>query len=574
MKASSLFKTFLFAGLLIIKSNSSSGIIPESKIDRRLLSGKLGGERLKVWIFFKAEERPSVQRRPVSERALRRMRLRGSDSNMPANVRKVQREHIRDINGLVERVRHISDYFNAASAEVDRSNLMEIAELSSVNSIEPVAVFHRSATELSRVTYSGSYPGRQNSTRYGESLEQLDMVQATNLLEMGLNGSGQTPGGGPVRICLLDSGFDLNHEAFEHLSVIAQRDFVQGDSVTSNQPGDHPDQDRHGTLVLGAVAGYREENLVGPAWGAEYILGKTEIVGQEIIIEEDNWIAGLEWADSAGADIVSSSLGYYEWYSNEDMDGETALTTRAAGLAAASGILVVNAVGNQGFEGDTSLIAPSDADSIIAVGSVSSSGEIAYNSSKGPSADGRVKPEVVAMGVNIYSVDPGIYGGYARFSGTSLATPLVAGVCAQVLEANPYLSVMELRERILSTATRSSNPNNIYGYGIVQGLDASGLQMPGEGSNITLAMLGRNPFSDNIRFRIYAPQWSEISVKLYDCRGRLVKKIIEYEVIKFGLVLGWDGTNGYGERVDAGIYFLSVFRGTEMALSRKLVLIR
>lgn len=574
MRVSSLFKTFLLSTLLIILSDSSSGIIPEGKIDRRLMSGNRGGDRLKVWIFFQAKDSPSAQRRTVSERALRRMRLRGSGLNIREKVKKVQRQHVREIRGLVERVRHISDYFNAASAEVNRSNLMEIAELASVNSIEPVAVFRRSTSELPVDAYSGSHHGRKNSTSYGESLEQLDMVQATSLLEMGLNGSGQSAGGDPVRICLLDSGFDLNHEAFEHISVIAQRDFVQGDSVTSNQPGDHPDQDRHGTLVLGAVAGYREESLVGPAWGAEYILGKTEIVDQEIIIEEDNWIAGLEWADSAGADIVSSSLGYYNWYSNEDMDGETALTTRAADLAAAAGILVVNAVGNQGFEGDTSLIAPSDADSIIAVGSVSSTGDIAYNSSRGPSADGRIKPEVVAMGVNVFSVDPGTYGGYARFSGTSLATPLVTGVCAQVLEANPYLSVMELRERILSTATRSASPDNSYGYGIVQGLDASGLNMPEAGSNITFAMLGRNPFSDNIRFRIYAPQWSEISVKLYDCRGRLVKNIIEYEVIKFGLVLGWDGTNSYGERVDAGVYFLSVLRGREMVLSRKLVLIR
>jgi len=574
MRASRLFKTFLLSFILVILSNSLSGIIPERKIDQRLFYGKPGGELLKVWIFFEDAEGLSASRRIVSEKAMKRMRLRSSDSKYPAASKKVRDRYIREIGGLVERIRNISSYFNAASAEVKRKDLMEIADLPFVRKIEPVAIFRRSASTLSRDIHSGAYPDKEISTRYGESLEQLDMVQATSLLEMGLNGSGQSTGGDPVRICLLDSGFDLNHESFENISVIAQRDFVQGDSVTSNQSEDHPDQDRHGTLVLGAVAGYREESLVGPAWGAEYILGKTEIVDQEIIIEEDNWIAGLEWADSAGADIVSSSLGYYNWYSNEDMDGETALTTRAADLAAAAGILVVNAVGNQGFEGDTSLIAPSDADSIIAVGSVSSSGDIAYNSSRGPSADGRIKPEVVAMGVNVFTVDPGTYSGYARFSGTSLATPLVTGVCAQVLEANPYLSVMELRERILSTATRNASPDNSYGYGIVQGLDASGLQMPEENNTITLTMLGKNPFRDKISFRLYAPQWSEISVKIYDCRGRLIKEIIEYEVIKFGLSLDWDGTGNSGDRVVSGIYFLSVSSGKDIAITRKLILLR
>ncbi|MFO7914081.1 MAG: S8 family serine peptidase [Candidatus Krumholzibacteriales bacterium] len=573
MRASRLLNTLLFLFLFIISANSTSEIIPERKIDFRLLSDESGSGPLKVWIFFEEEKGSSAGSRIVSERALKRMRLRGSSHGFPASARKVRKEYLGEISGRVERIRNISNYFNAASAEVKRSNLGEIAELSFVRKIEPVAVFHRFVSRFSRDTCSESYPDRQNSTRYGESLEQLDLIQSTDLLELGINGSGASTGYDPVRICLLDTGFNLDHEALEHIRVIAQRDFVQGDSVTSNQAGDHPDQDRHGTLVLGAAAGYMEGSLIGPAWGAEYILGKTEIYDREIIIEEDNWVAGLEWADSAGADIVSSSLGYFEWYSNEDMDGETALTTRAADRAAAAGILVVNAVGNQGFEGDTSLIAPSDADSIIAVGAVYGSGDIVYSSSRGPSADGRIKPEVVAMGANVYSVDPGTYNGYAGFSGTSLATPLVAGACAQVLETNPYLTVMELRDKILGTATRSSSPDNSYGYGIVQGLAASGLQIPERGSDITIDLLSNNPFGDNIKFRLYAPQWIEVSVNLYDCRGRLVKNIIEYEVIKFGLDLDWDGTNNSGEKVDAGIYFLSVFSGEELVKNRKLVLI-
>ncbi|MBD3179094.1 MAG: S8 family serine peptidase [Candidatus Latescibacteria bacterium] len=564
---------FNIARLMIILASLLYSSSTYAGIDRGDAPDGVTGETALVWVFFSEKSGTPALRRDISERAVKRIRGRSAETASTPVVMQVREDYIEAVREYAERIRNVSNYFNAVSAEVKRSRISDMARLDFVKKIERVAVFRRKPFKGGEHETLRPLYGDPLYTRYGESLEQLEMVQGSDLLEEGINGSGESGDSGPVRICLLDSGFDLDHEAFQSLNLLAQYDFIQDDSITSNQEGDDPSQDRHGTVVLGAIAGYKEGTLLGPAWGAEYLLGKTEIVDREIIIEEDNWIAGLEWADSAGADIVSSSLGYYQWYEKEDMDGRTALCSRAAAKAASMGILVVTAVGNLGYQGDTTLIAPSDADSIIAVGGVYGTGSISYNSSRGPSADGRIKPEVVAMGVDVYSVDAGTYSGYARFGGTSLATPLVAGVCAQVLEVNPLISVIELRERIINTATRSSNPDNSYGYGIVQGADAAGIQLPQGQEDITIKFLGSNPFGDNVEFELYSPLWSELSVNIYDCRGRLVIKLMEYQVIKYQAELSWDGRDIYGRRVNAGIYFLSVFNSGELVAGRKLVFI-
>jgi len=572
--ASRSFHTFIIIQLILLASSVAAGPGRERVIDQRLLSNGCAGSPLKVWIFFERDNNSlSSDKMELSGRALERMRIRSGISRAEYELDNIPGEYISGIVPHIIRLRHVSSYFYAVSAEIEPAGLDGLSYLDYVKRIKPVEAFRRSVNRGSRVAV---FPFSRNEAlygRYGESLEQLELIQAADLLERRVNGSGEKGAGIPVRVCMLDTGYDLEHEAFQSINIIAQRDFVQNDSITSNQPGDSPSQDRHGTLVLGAIAGYREGRLIGPAWGAEYLLGKTEIRDQEIIIEEDNWVAGLEWADSAGADIVSSSLGYMEWYTRQDMNGRTALCTRAAARAAERGILVVNAVGNEGFGGDTTLIAPSDADSIIAVGAVYSSGNIAYNSSRGPSADGRIKPEVVAMGVDVFSVDPGNYSGYALFSGTSLATPLVAGVCAQIMEVNPYLSVMEIRDRIINTATRSSNPDNIYGYGLVRGLAASGLEPERLPREITLKLLGNNPFRDNIGFELFTPEWSEISVNVYDSGGRLIRTLIDYRLIKYGERLNWDGRSDSGTRVNAGVYFLSVSGNGNIVINRKIVFI-
>jgi len=351
--------------------------------------------------------------------------------------------------------------------------------------------------------------------------------------------------------------------------VEAQYDFINNDSVTSNESGDPISQDAHGTQVLGVIAGHAEGELIGPAWGARYLLAKTEIVDSETPIEEDHWVAGIEWADSAGADIVTSSLGYYWPDSMIQLDGNSYLCTRAADIAVSHGITVVNSVGNFG---SSSLVAPADGDSVLAIGAVDRNGAIASFSSRGPTADGRIKPDFTAMGVGVRSVS--VSTGYGSYNGTSFAAPIVAGVCALLLELRPEWSPMEMRDTLRATSSRSSAPDNEYGWGIpnatlvVQPPDS--VQSPDSVASWTAFP---NPFRVATSVRVSLDSPHPVTAKVYDCRGSLVRTLAEGKAVSRCLTLVWDGTNDRGDRVESGVYFLAASFGGSMR-TVKVVLVR
>ncbi len=514
---------------------------------------------ISVWIFFTDREpdRPiSLESRDMlSERAIRRRRLRAAALTDEFD-QPVPMGYIEMIRSRVARVRHVSRYLNAVSAEAEVSQIAAISALSFVRKIDVVAVY-RKIDDFKAESPDPIAPSDDPlEGTYGSSFDQLSQIRSTDLLELGYNASGDVTAGDPVLICVLDTGFRLDHEAFGHLSVVAQYDFIQYDTVTSNEDGDHPEQDRHGTVVLGALAGHSVGELIGPAWGADFLLAKTEIREDEIQAEEDKWIAGLEWADSAGADIVSSSLGYIKWYTRDMLDGDTPLCTRAADIAAGHGVLIVTAMGNEGMYGDTTLIAPADADSVISVGAVDRSGVRAYFSSRGPTADGRIKPDLMALGRGVYTVDWGTSGGYAYADGTSLSTPLVAGLCAQLLEIDPGMAPIDVRESLIGASSQSSEPDNDYGYGIPDGLASSGLEGPDLPASIVLHGAYPNPFRSRTAFDIFIPEGDPLTVRIYDCRGVLVRSLISNRILPWGGRLAWDGTNDAGRAVTAGVYFM------------------
>jgi subtilisin family serine protease len=282
---------------------------------------------------------------------------------------------------------------------------------------------------------------------------------------MGYRGEG-------VLVCVLDSGFELGHEAFDQLEVRETRDFLFHDDRVSYDPRqDLPSQPNHGTQVLSIIAGYAPGRLIGPAYRADYILGKTERIGSETKVEEDAWIEAVEWAESMGADIVTSSLSYYQWYKPQDADGETALISRAANLAFERGLLVFNSIGNQGPL-ERTLRPPSDAPGAISVGAVDWNGRLTGFSSTGPSWDGRVKPDLVAMGSGVAHATARSRDRYGRGGGTSYSTPLVAGCAAIVLSAHPEWGPEAVREALMMSADRAGSPNNRYGWGVPNVRDA------------------------------------------------------------------------------------------------------
>ncbi|MCI0697336.1 S8 family serine peptidase [candidate division KSB1 bacterium] len=306
--------------------------------------------------------------------------------------------------------------------------------------------------------------------QYGNSLAQMEQIRATDLHDAGIYGIG-------VIVGMMDSGFRWqNHEAFRHLrgKVIGERDFVNNDNVTRNEAGDPAGHDSHGTQTLSALGAFASGQLIGPGFGARFILAKTEYVPTETHAEEDNWVEAIEWMEGLGVDVTSTSLGYTTFdagqtsYTPAQMDGKTAIITIAAEMAASKGVVVVNSAGNEGNDFNWRIIsAPADGENVIAVGAVDAAGNLVGFSSRGPTADNRIKPDVMARGLGTTLVSPSTTNGYTSNNGTSFSCPLVGGVVAQILSAHPDLTPAQVMEALRQTASRANQPDNDFGYGIV-----------------------------------------------------------------------------------------------------------
>lgn len=411
---------------------------------------------------------------------------------------------------------HVSSrWLNAVSGYLTPEQVSTIASLPFVKQVIPVVTFFRGDEPIeNKVKESrGLSIQKADGLNYGASLEQVSLINVPAVHDLGINGTS-------VLIGMLDSGFRWKtHEALNSMRVIAEYDFIFHDSVTANQANDALDQDSHGTSTLSTIGGFKPGQLIGPAYGASFMLAKTEYIPTETEIEEDNWVAGIEWMETRGVDVVSSSLGYTTFddgtgyrYSQGDFNGRTAVTTKAAVIAARKGVVVANSMGNGGNTAG-SIIAPADADSIISVGAVNFSGVLASFSSVGPTNDGRTKPDVVAPGVSIYVASPSGSNVYGRGSGTSFSCPLTAGVAALVLSAHPEFTPIQVRDALRSTASRSSPPNNSYGWGLINAYTAvlsSGLVFSNQpllyfndSKNIIVTYAASNAGVDNLSMRLY-----------------------------------------------------------------------
>jgi subtilisin family serine protease len=358
------------------------------------------------------------------------------------------------------------------------------------------------------------------------------------------------------------------------LDILAARDFIFGDSIVHNEVGqDSSGQHLHGTAVLSACAGYSDSMLIGPAFGVSVMLAKTEWTESETQVEEDYYVAAMEWADSAGADITSSSLGYLDWYTQDQMDGRTAVTTLAVIEATRRGILVVTAAGNERESEWGTIISPADADSILAIGGIDSLGVLSTFSSPGPSADGRIKPDCAAMATEVLGANGFADDLYWRLSGTSLATPIAAGVCALIIEAHPEWTSQQIRQAILRTASQADAPDNDLGYGVINGPAAvdyifdSAASSPVIPASVRLTAFP-NPVNGFVTLSLTLRSNQSGKFILYDLLGR--RKI---ETSRASFAIGFHEHNFSVESLASGKYF-ATFQGSTESATIPLVVIK
>ena len=347
------------------------------------------------------------------------------------------------------------------------------------------------------------------------------MLGTDSLHSLGFRGENMT-------IAVLDAGFfkvDSN-AMFDSLwnndQILGTKDFVEPN-------GNVFSRSTHGMMVLSIMGGNVPGKLIGTAPKAHYWLLRSEDADSEYPVEEDNWVCAAEFADSVGADIINSSLGYTvffnaKWdHTYQDMNGQVCRSTNAADIAASKGIIVCNSAGNSG-NGDWYFIgAPADADSIITVGAVDAQGKLAAFSSRGPSVDGRIKPTVCAMGEGTFVSSS--TGSVMSGNGTSFSSPVMAGSVACLWQANNMVSNMKMIQTVIESSNRYNKPDSGYGYGIpnliVANLLLKGLTIDNFDEDNSINVFP-NPFYDHLNLLFYSSDTSAIDVQMYDLSGRLV----------------------------------------------------
>ncbi|HID38985.1 MAG TPA: T9SS type A sorting domain-containing protein [Calditrichaeota bacterium] len=487
-----------------------------------------------VWVFFK-DKGPGEQmskktaNQLLSPRAIqRRLKIKKPDNLIDYRDYPLHNTYVQALQPFVDKIRSRSRWLNAVSVEARPQRLEEINNLSFVEKISPVRPTRKPKPEPERTVRPLEQPLKKTtSLDYGASIKQVQLINADVLHDMGLYGQG-------VLICMLDDGFNLlyHHIAFDSLRLVATWDFTNNDTTVDDSEHE-ASEGWHGTKTLSTIGGYTPGELIGTAFKASFLLAKTEVDSSETPVEEDYWVAGIEWADSMGADIVSSSLGYIDWYTWEDMDGNTAVTTIAADIAVGKGMLVFNSAGNEYDNADhNTLIAPADGDSVMAVAATDEYGVRVSFSSVGPSADGRIKPDIAAMGSNVVCASQYNDTSFTYSSGTSFSCPIAAGGAALLLTAFPDSPPALIMEALRSTASHALEPDKYYGWGVIDLEEAynylnsttivSHEKEAFSTDNLYLYRNYPNPFNPSTKIRFSLNQPGTVHLTVYSVQGKRI----------------------------------------------------
>lgn len=418
--------------------------------------------------------------------------------------------YTQNLQDLDLQVKMTSRWFNYAL--VDGQNVLQkVKDLPFVKKTETPAQYKVEFTEMPEAT-------QVSSLAYGISENQIKMLEGDYLHDQNFRGAG-------ITIAVIDGGFTGANtlvgldSLWQQSRVIGTYNFVDNDTNVFSVGS-------HGTSVLSILAGYIDSAYVGSAIDANYWLLKSEDESTEVISEMDNWLAAAEFADSVGADVITSSLGYNQFVGGIgdltywDMDGNTAIVTKAADMAAAKGIMVVVSAGNEGTSSWKHITAPADGDSVMTVGAVDWNGSYANFSSQGPTADGRIKPDVVAVGASTAFISS---TGLSYGNGTSFSCPIISGMVACFWQQNPSLTNMQVYDAVIASASQPHSPDNAIGFGIPNFRVASWKVGIDELQALSVIKVYPNPVGD--LFEVESEDFEaqkEIAVSILDINGKSV----------------------------------------------------
>lgn len=448
----------------------------------------------------------------LSERAI----LRRTNFNIPIDESDfpVNRNYLDTLTAHGAQIIQTTKWINGATILVTDTALVMpyVRQLPFVSYVQKTKDNSTNAIRINRKFLAET---TADSINYGTTWQQIEMLQLHKLHALGFSGAGK-------HIAVIDNGFQ-NADTITAFDSI--RPHILGTYNFVDRQTDVYTFGSHGTAVLSCMGGYLPNVYTGTALGSSYWLFHTEEDSQETLLEIDNWIAAAELADSLGADIITSSLGYSTFddvtqnFTYADMNGRTARNSIAATMAARKGILVFIAAGNEGQAAWQHITTPSDADSVICVGSVTADKTYSPFSSIGPAADGRVKPTLCTMGSAACVVNS---GGYATSgNGTSFAAPIMAGAAASLWSALPQLSNMQIYDLLIQNASLYSNPTDSLGYGIPNVYEA---YIKGAAANKVLEVTDLNWFPNPATDQLIIKSANVYELQILNVQGQTVCK--------------------------------------------------
>lgn len=437
-----------------------------------------------------------------------------------------------------------SKWFNCVYVRGNQSDISALMNLSFVDSVEYAKHSLNTAPKTNFPQSKSKFHlfKTQTDFDYGDATNQVEMINADYLHQQGYTGEG-------ITMALMDAGFPGVDVIAPFQRMRNNNDLLDGYDFVDKTDNEFAfSSSSHGTAVLSTITGFIQNQYVGTAPDVGVYLFRTEDVWSETPVEMAYWVEAAERADSLGVFLLSTSLGYSDFddpgtsFQPSDMDGKTTFISKGASVAFEKGMLVVNSAGNEGNNSWGIITAPADSPGVLAVGAVDELGNYASFSSIGPSADGRVKPDVVAQGQSTAII--GASGNIGTSNGTSFSGPIIAGAIASLWQADPSKTNVEIMDAVRQSASQYNNPDAFLGYGIPNfQIALADVLATSENFFNPEIIFYPNPVNDKLY--IEKPHSNRIKIQLFSLLGRKLAEYENPEIIDFS-------------KYEKGIYFLKI----------------